>query len=64
MKARVNRFYWEEVEEIINVITERISQIESSEHISPYCEDKKRGLLQLLTDLEEIGRGTEHEKIH
>lgn len=55
MKARVNRFYWEEVEEIINNITDKISELECTEHLTAYTEDKKKALLQLLAELEEMG---------
>lgn len=57
MKARVNRFYWEEVEEIINNITDKISELECTEHLTAYTEDKKKALLQLLAELEEMGGG-------
>lgn len=52
MKARVKRFYWEELEEIINNLTDKISEIESSEYVSPYLVDKKRALALLLADLD------------
>lgn len=54
MKARVKRFYWEEVEEIINNITDKVSEIECITNPTPYHEDKKRALLILTTVLDEM----------
>lgn len=57
MKARVNRFYWEEVEEIIDNITDKITEIECIGVLTPFHEDKKRALLLLLTDLDNMKGG-------
>lgn len=57
MKARVNRFYWEEVEEIIVNITDKVTEIEHTDNPTPYHEDKKRALLLLLTDLDNMKGG-------
>lgn len=57
MKARVNRFYWEEVEEIIDNITDKVSEIECAEPLTPFLEDKKRALLLLLTELDRMRGG-------
>ena len=54
MKARVNRFYWEEVEEIINNITVKVSEIDCITEHTPYYEDKKRALLLLTSVLDEM----------
>ena len=51
MKARVNRIYWEELEEIIVNLTDKVSEIESVDITTPYQEDEKRALLLLLTEL-------------
>ena len=57
MRARINRLYWEELEEIIENITDKVSEIESIENMTPYHDDKKRALLLLLTDLEGMKGG-------
>ena len=57
MKARVNRFYWEEVEEIIDNITDKVKEIECIDVPTPFHEDKKRALLLLLTDLDNMKGG-------
>lgn len=54
MKARVNRFYWEELEEIIDNLTDKVSEIESAEVITPFLEDKKVALLALIRELDYI----------
>ncbi len=51
MKARVKRFYWEELEGIIENLTDKITEIESNEFVTPYIDDKKRALTLLLADL-------------
>lgn len=57
MKARVNRFYWEEVEEIIDNITDKVTEIGCIDVPTPFHEDKKRALLLLLTDLDNMKGG-------
>ena len=54
MKARVNRFYWEELEEIIDNLSDKVSEIESAEVITPFLEDKKAALLALIRELDYI----------
>ena len=51
MKARVKRFYWEELEGIIENLTDKITEIESNEFVTPYIKNKKRALTLLLADL-------------
>ena len=64
MKARINRFYWEEIEEIIINISDKINEIEEIENQTVYCTDKKKALLILLSDLENIAGGIENDKIY
>lgn len=54
MKARVNRFYWEEVEEIIINITDKVSEIDCITNPTPFHEDKKTALLILISVLDEM----------
>ena len=61
MKARVNRIYWEELEEIIVNITDKISEIECIDVTTPYQEDEKRALLLLLTELDNMKGGCMNE---
>lgn len=56
MKARVNRFYWEELEEIIENLTDKVAEIECID-ITPFHEDNRKALLQLLTDLDSMKGG-------
>ena len=51
MKARVNRFYWEELEGIMENMVDKVREIESIDNPTQYHNDKKRALLLLLTDL-------------
>ena len=57
MKARVNRIYWEELEEIIVNLTDKVSEIECIDVTTPYQEDAKRALLLLLTELDNMKGG-------
>lgn len=57
MRARVNRFYWEEVEEIIDNITDKVAEIECIDNLTAFHEDKKRALLLLLRDLDSMKGG-------
>ena len=59
MKARINRIYWEEIEEIIINISDKINEIEDIEIQTDYYTDRKTALLLLLSDLENIAGGTE-----
>lgn len=61
MRARINRLYWEELEEIIENITDKVSEIEFIENMTPYHDDKKRALLLLLTDLDGIKGGRRND---
>lgn len=56
MKARVNRLYWEELEKIIDNITDKVTEIECIDVIRPFHDDEKRALL-LLTDLDDMKGG-------
>ena len=57
MKARINRLYWQEIEEIIINISDKISEIEDIENQTGYHTDKKTALLVLLSDLENMKGG-------
>lgn len=61
MRARINRLYWEELEEIIENITDKVSEIEPIENMTAYHDDKKRALLLLLTDLDGIKGGCRND---
>ena len=57
MKARVNRIYWEELEEIIENMVDKVREIETIDTPTQYHNDKKRALLLLLTDLNDMKGG-------
>lgn len=54
MKARVKRFYYEEIEEILEEIKYRISDIEDCENETEYYIDRKHALEYLYKRIDEL----------
>lgn len=54
MKARVKKFYYEEIEEIIMDISDKIAEIENWCNETEYYKDRKKALIELLTSLENL----------
>lgn len=52
MKARVKRFYYEEIEEILEEINYRLSEIENCENETEYCIDRKHALEYLYKKID------------
>lgn len=54
MEARVHRFYYEELEEIIENINDKISELNDIKKISDYEKDKLIALINLVADLNNL----------
>lgn len=54
MMARVRRIYFEEIEEIMENIADKISEIENLDYDSEYYEDRKKALTELYNALEDL----------
>lgn len=54
MKTRVQRLYYEYLEEIIEDLSDRIDEIKSSETITEYEKDKITALTKLCATLDDI----------
>lgn len=54
MKTRVQRLYYEYLEEIIEDLTDRIDEIKSSEPITEYEKDKITALTKLCATLDDF----------
>lgn len=55
MKVRIRRFYYEELEEIIENITDKIAEIDDYDDTSEYSTDRKTALTLLRDALDELG---------
>lgn len=54
MKTRVQRLYYEYLEEIIEDLCDRVEEIKSSETITEYEKDKIMALTKLCATLDDI----------
>lgn len=54
MEARVKRFYFEEIEEIMENIDDKISELENLDDESEYYKDRKKALIKLYNAFNDL----------
>lgn len=54
MEARVKRFYFEEIEGIMETIDAKISELENLDNETEYYKDKKKALIKLYNAFNDL----------
>ncbi len=54
MRAREARLYWEEVEEIVNNLQDKIDELQSVDYVSDSLQDRITAITRLIADLNKL----------